>query len=145
MELTAMFGIILVGGRWLGIIDYCDADTFEVGSVDAWAFRADNTDLLLDMEDENGNIKLSDWSTEFLKAKADERTKLSAERASVGVVEFNLEEEDSDSSSDCDTGDVEEAEAMDMPTEENFENEEEHEGSDEDSEYDVESEEDDEE
>ncbi|GAA0169967.1 hypothetical protein LIER_40857 [Lithospermum erythrorhizon] len=130
------------------LFDYCDADTFEVGSVDAWAFKVgirygdfaacvykhpeiegfngvfplksaknvmqfvsltekhkfidiyfvkvDNIDLLLDMEDENENIKLSDWCTEFLKAKADERAKLSAEmaklsaeRASIGVVESN--------------------------------------------------------
>ncbi|GAA0184472.1 hypothetical protein LIER_31760 [Lithospermum erythrorhizon] len=179
------------------LFDYCDADIFEIGSVNEWAFRvglrfgdfaacvykhpeiesldglfplksaknvmqfvrlteshkfidvyflkADNTDMLLDMEDENGNIKLSDWSIEFLKAKADERAKVSAERGSVGVVEFNLDEENSNSSRDCDTSDVEEVEAMDMPTEENYENQEEHEGSDEDSEYDVESEGDDEE
>ncbi|GAA0171822.1 hypothetical protein LIER_25770 [Lithospermum erythrorhizon] len=101
-----------------------------------------NTDLLLDMEDENGNIKISDWASEFLKTKADERAKLSAERASVCIVEFNLEEEDTDSDSDCDTGDVEETKAKYFPIEENVENEKDQEGSDSHSEYDEESEED---
>ncbi|GAA0142884.1 hypothetical protein LIER_03685 [Lithospermum erythrorhizon] len=107
--------------------------------IDVYFVNPGNTDLLLDMEDENRNIKISDWSSEFLK-EVDEKAKLGAERASVGVVEFNLlEEEDTDSASDSDIGDVQETEAMNLAVEENMENDE----SDSDSEYDEESEEDD--
>ncbi|GAA0145203.1 hypothetical protein LIER_36087 [Lithospermum erythrorhizon] len=147
------------GGK-VELFNYCDADIFELGSIDGWAFRVglrygefaacvykhheieglnglfplksgnnvthfvvlienvkfidvyfvkpSNNDSLIDMEDEYGNMKLSDWSIEIIKAKADEIAKLSATSGSVGVVEFNLEDRDNDN--DSDTGDVEENE-----------------------------------
>ncbi|GAA0162682.1 hypothetical protein LIER_39457 [Lithospermum erythrorhizon] len=117
------------GGK-VELFDYGDADTFELENVkfiDVYFLKPGNTDLLLDMEDEYGNIKLSDWSTKILKAKVDERAKLSAERGSVGVVEFNFEDGNNDS--DSDTGNVEEKG-------ENVENDE-NEWSDSDTEYEV--------
>ncbi|GAA0161760.1 hypothetical protein LIER_18002 [Lithospermum erythrorhizon] len=102
------------GGK-VELFDYCDVDTFELGSIDAWASRAGLRygefaacvykypeieelnglfPLKSDMEDEYGNIKLSDWSNEILKAKANEKSRLNVESGSVGVVEFNLEDGD---------------------------------------------------
>ncbi|GAA0143333.1 hypothetical protein LIER_42760 [Lithospermum erythrorhizon] len=65
------------------------------------------------------------------RSSAVKRPKLSAERANVGIFEFNLKEHDIDS--DSNTGDVEKSENMDLANEEN---EDDHQGSD--SEYSVE-------
>ncbi|GAA0173557.1 hypothetical protein LIER_41548 [Lithospermum erythrorhizon] len=122
VRLNYLIIVMSIPLRWVQLTSGHLCLTEKYKFIDVYFAKADNTDLLLDMEDENGNIKLSDWCIELLKDKADARAKLSIERASVGVVEFNLEEEDSDGSSVCDTGDVEETEAMDMPIEDNLKN-----------------------
>ncbi|GAA0179326.1 hypothetical protein LIER_29958 [Lithospermum erythrorhizon] len=95
--------------------------TKNVKFIDVYFIKAGNTDLLIEIEDEYGNIKLSDWSTKILKAKENERDRLNVERVeneekvenkendkneenewSDSDSEYEAEEEDEDEEDDLD-------------------------------------------
>ncbi|GAA0161506.1 hypothetical protein LIER_17804 [Lithospermum erythrorhizon] len=74
------------GGK-VEYFDYCDGDTFELGSVESWAFRFVNTNGLDDLEDSNGNFRISTESVEMLKALNIERTN------KLSIIEFHLDDD----------------------------------------------------
>ncbi|KAG9137817.1 hypothetical protein Leryth_022723 [Lithospermum erythrorhizon] len=97
------------GGK-VEYFDYCDGDTFELGSVESWAFRVGlrkdpeeegfnglrplmspknfvNTNGLDDLEDSNGNFRISTESVEMLKALNIERTN------KLSIIEFHLDDD----------------------------------------------------